>query len=508
VNTENIQVPGTASSNALPQGNLALEVPTKAEGIRCTETGGAFAVTSSVEKNLLMTNKIGGRILALIDGTRNVAAIWNALADEFPQVDTVKLRGDVTGFLLNAEKRGVVFLTPRPVPGLHVFNSTPADEKAPSGHLFVQEQDWAFHPDIYWYLTFRCNLACTHCSVLSSPNVDTSTDLNTADCLQIVDQLAEMNADFVILSGGEALIRPDVLTILRALAERKIHVGLETNGLKAGEKAFIDLALELQEKKLLTIAVSLDGGTAETHSVLRGPGSFERTVRAMRTMHKNGITFIIQCVLNRENFKTIPDLYDLALEIHPERLIWSPLNSSGRGHELVQRIGLSYSEVVEVLDLIQQNKHRFPGINLIKIPPAMVPPKSMLHVFKGLDVGCSTTCKFPLLGVLPNGNITVCAVSRNDPALYFGNTRQVRLKTAWEKARMDLLRQRYVSTEELQGICGDCIWKRNCHGACRAKAYEAGGNFFSPFPLCQEAADRGEFPDAYRISKGTYAINS
>jgi radical SAM protein with 4Fe4S-binding SPASM domain len=317
-----------------------------------------------------------------------------------------------------------------------------------------------------------------------------------------------MQVDMAMLSGGEALIRPDAHIILRALADRSIYVGLETNGLKAGEQSFIELALEMQKKKLLGITVSLDGGTSETHSVLRGPGSFERTVRAMRKMHEQGVSFSIQCVLNRNNYKTIPDLYDLAMEIQPEALLWSPLNAAGRGSELIKKIGLGYSEVVEIMDLIDRNKHRFSGISVVKMPPAMVPPNSMLHVFKGQDVGCSTSCKFPLLGVLPNGDITVCGVSRNDPSLYFGNTRQIRLKSAWEKARMDLLRKRYVSTDELQGICGDCVWKYNCKGSCRAKAYEQGGDFFSPYPVCQEAADRGEFPEAYRISKGAYAVNS
>jgi radical SAM protein with 4Fe4S-binding SPASM domain len=103
--------------------------------------------------------------------------------------------------------------------------------------------------------------------------------------------------------------------------------------------------------------------------------------------------------------------------------------------------------------------------------------------------------------VLPNGDITVCALSRSQDHLYFGNVRQTRLKDAWEQARMDLLRERYVSVEELQGICGDCVWKQTCKGSCRARAYEEGEDFFAPYPVCQDAADRGVFPDVYRISK-------
>jgi radical SAM protein with 4Fe4S-binding SPASM domain len=117
-----------------------------------------------------------------------------------------------------------------------------------------------------------------------------------------------------------------------------------------------------------------------------------------------------------------------------------------------------------------------------------------------------------LLGILPGGDITVCALGREETDLHFGNVREVRLKDAWEKARMDLLRERYVSGDNLQGICGDCVWKRTCKGSCRAWAYVEGEDFESPYPVCQEAADKGYFPDEYRISKqgqgGLHALHA
>ena len=491
------------SKNGSMRKELSNEIPRRMDGVVVTDNGDAITISNPLKGSILLSNKVGGKILDLVDGLRSVEGIWTALALDFPSVDLFKLRSHVITFLTNGEKEGIISFGKKTPGELRILNAVPANNAINE----AAEQDRKFHPDIYWYLTFRCNLACAHCSVLSSPYVDTSTDLKTAECLDVVEQLAEMEASAALLTGGEALIRPDMLTIMRALGDKKIFVGLETNGLKVGEEPFIELALELQSRKLMNITVSLDGGTAETHAVLRGPGSFERTVRGMRKLHARGVKFDIQCVLNRNNYHTIPDLYDLAAEIEPEILLWSPLNSAGRGSELIKNIGLGYSETIEILDLIDRHKSRFSGINSVKYPPAMFPPNHMLRVFKGQDVGCSTSCKFPLLGVLPNGDITVCGVSRDNPSLYFGNVRETRLKSAWEKARMDLLRTRYVSTDELRGICGDCVWKYTCKGCCRAKAYEDGGDFFAPYPICQEAADRGEFPDVYRISKGAYAAH-
>jgi radical SAM protein with 4Fe4S-binding SPASM domain len=484
--------------------DLTVEIPRRAKDIVVTDNGTALTISSPVTGTFLFSNKVGGKILDLVDGKRTVESICNALAVEFQGVDRSRLRDHVIAFLIQGEKKRIISFAPSTTSELPVLNS--------SSRMRASEQDAErerkFHPDIYWYLTFRCNLACTHCSVLSSPYVDTSADLKTAECLDVVEQLVEMDLGMAMLSGGEVLIRPDALTIIRALGDKGILVGVETNGIKIGEKPFIELALEMQSRNLLNITISLDGGTAETHSVLRGPGSFERTVRGMRQLHQHGVKFDIQCVLNRNNYKTIPALYDLAVELEPEKLHWSPLNSSGRGKELIKKIGLGYSETVEILDLIDQNKGRFSGINTVKYPPAMIPPNHMLKVFQGQDLGCCNSCKFPLLGILPNGDINVCGVTRENSTLFFGNVRDTRLKTAWEKARMDLLRTSYVGAEDLRGICGDCVWKYQCKGSCRAKAYEEGGDFFAPYPVCQEAAERGEFPEVYRISKGGYVAHS
>ena len=367
----------------------------------------------------------------------------------------------------------------------------------------VEEEQRRFRPTIYWYLTFRCNLACAHCSVHSSPWVDTSQDLDTGECLRVVEQMAELQVRAALLTGGELLIRPDALQILSALAEKGIVAGLETNGIHY-PSGFFELARELQARDLFAMTVSLDGGTAETHDRLRGPRSFERTVAGLRLLRENGIRFNLQCVLNHESYGTIPDLYALAEELSPEcgAVQWALLNPVGRGIGLVEELGLRSADIPVLFNLIQRAEPGFSGQTLIKVPPAAIPPRYLPLVLKGLRVKSVSTCQFPLLGILPNGDVTVCAVSKDNPDLHFGNVRDegFRLKHVWEKTRMDQLRSRYVAADDLTGICGDCVWKYQCKGACRAWAYEEGGSFDAPFPLCEALAESGAFPKAYRLS--------
>lgn len=482
--------------------------PKRIDGLITSENEGTLVLAAPETGKTVITNRVGSAIIDLADGSRSLDSIVDALSSQYPEEERTKISHHVEVFIEDGIKKGIVDW-PQPEDELAAKTRPRAvefrqDLSAQGGESRdeTRERERKFKPDVYWYLTFRCNLACAHCSVQSSPYVDTSDDLDTEGCLRVIDQMAELQVGGALLSGGEVLIRPDALTILRALGEKGIFTGLETNGLRI-DKTFAKLAKELQDKGLLSMTISLDGGTAETHEILRGPRSFHRTVRGLRLLKEHGVRFDVQCVLNSANYQTIPQLYDLAVELSPEcsGVLWSTLNAAGRGAELLQRIGLQYRHVPEIFEMIQENKPRFPGINLIKMPPAMVPPKYLLTVYKGQDVGCSTSCQFPLLGVLPNGDISVCALSRTSPELNFGNVLDTTLKEAWQKARLDMLRAKYVTGEHLRGICADCVWKRSCKGSCRAWAYSEGEDFYSPYPVCQDAADQGFFPDEYRLSR-------
>jgi radical SAM protein with 4Fe4S-binding SPASM domain len=364
-----------------------------------------------------------------------------------------------------------------------------------------------FRPQIYWYLSFRCNLACTHCSVKSSPTVDTSGDLTTVQAMRVIEQMAELNVSTCIMTGGEVLIRPDALDLLQSLGDHGIRVALETNGLSFS-KRFVEISRELQGRGKLEMTISLDGGTEETHDRLRGKGAFRRTMRGLQFLKDNGVHFNIQCVLNNSNIETIPILYDIAAALRPEmrHVVFSLLNPVGRGEGLVRDLGISFRDLNRILDLVKQNKPKFPGGTVVKAPPAAIPPQHLAMVFKDQSVRSMVSCQFPLLGILPNGDVTICALSRDNEDLYFGNVMDLSLKEIWQRTRMDMLRSRYLATDHLAGVCGDCIWKQSCKGGCRAWAYEEGQSFDSPFPLCAALDEAGEFPEAYRLSKQRSAL--
>jgi radical SAM protein with 4Fe4S-binding SPASM domain len=449
-------------------------------------------VISVATGNACFANRTALRILELVDGARTIQDIASVLEREHRSTNQTRVMQAVMGFVTAAVARNILTL------GLCEAISLvrgPIDT-----HAHPVDTARATQPLVYWYPSFRCNLKCVHCSVEAAPDSVEESVLGTDACMRVVDQLAEAEAG-VILSGGEFLLRRDALSILAALGRKGVPAGLETNGLLIGDD-FVTLALDLQAEGLLRIAISLDGGTAEAHERIRGPHTFGRLMTVLRTMKRRGVRFDLNCVVSARNGNTVAQLYDIVRELSPacESLTLSALTPSGRGAEECRTASLRRSELAQVFADVERCRHLFQGVTLVKFPPALVPPEHVVTVFRDKHTGCTTSCAFPLLGILPDGDITICAMSRNDERLRMGSVNTGTLAEAWREGRLEDIRRRYLGAEELEGICGDCVWKRACRGSCRVRAMQDSGGFFAAFPACRDAAERGEFPDEYRLS--------
>lgn len=372
--------------------------------------------------------------------------------------------------------------------------------------LPITPKERPFRPTVYWYMSFRCNLACKHCWVNSSPNVDTSTDLSTEDMVRAVDNIAELNPSGVILTGGEPLFHPGIMPLLTALQRRRIPIHLETNAMKITDEV-IELATEIhRDGPGVAFSVSLDGGDAESHDWCRGKGSFDETVAGLRRLAEAGLTSDIQCVINGRNWRSLGKLVELANDLSLQYLKFVLTNPVGRANRFTKALMIPFSENHDVLHLLADALDAYRGNVIIKVPPAMIPP-ALQDRFRHYTTasGCTvmnvTSCSFPLLGVLPDGSVTICAASRDVEEVYFGNIRTISVADVWRAKNLDGHRKHYLDAEALTGICGDCVFRKECRGACRAYALAESGSLDDPYPVCAEMDRLGHFPDAYRVSK-------
>lgn len=143
----------------------------------------------------------------------------------------------------------------------------------------VRPRDFDLRPLIaIWEMTQSCDLNCAHCRANARPHRH-PLELSTAEAFHLIDQVADMHVPLFVLTGGDALKRPDLMPIVQYACRRGVRTSLapSTTPLLVRDAVF-----ELKASGLMRLALSLDGSTAELHDGFRGvSGSYRRTLDAV-----------------------------------------------------------------------------------------------------------------------------------------------------------------------------------------------------------------------------------
>ena len=126
---------------------------------------------------------------------------------------------------------------------------------------------------VYFSLTNRCNLRCKMCEISKNATSEES-ELSTEKVKDIILQIKDMGINHIIFSGGEPLLRKDLVEIVRFAHQNNIQmVDLITNATMLDEV----ILKKLVEAGLNHIGISIDG-LSKTSSGIRGPGVFEKVI--------------------------------------------------------------------------------------------------------------------------------------------------------------------------------------------------------------------------------------
>ena len=166
---------------------------------------------------------------------------------------------------------------------------------------------------VSWNLTQRCNLFCAHCYISASAGADSENELTTAECYRVIDDIARVNPHiFLILTGGEPLLRKDIFDLAAYGAERDFTVVLGTNGVLLREKQ----AKRMRQSGVLGASISLDSTHADRHDAFRHQaGSWQGAVRATRVLKDEGLDFSLHMSVTDWNVGEIPAMVDLANDL-------------------------------------------------------------------------------------------------------------------------------------------------------------------------------------------------
>ena len=204
---------------------------------------------------------------------------------------------------------------------------------------------------VSWNLTQRCNLHCAHCYMSAFAGADTRRELSTEECRKVIDDIAVANPNvFLILTGGEPLLRKDLFDLAACSADKGFTVVLGTNGVLLREPQ----AKQMRQSGIQGASISLDSTDPARHDRFRQlPGAWRGAVRATEALRAEGLDFSVHTSITSWNVGEIAAMIDLARELGARVLNFFFLVRTGRGENLTDISPEQYEQILTALARIQ-----------------------------------------------------------------------------------------------------------------------------------------------------------
>ncbi|MFH1810510.1 MAG: radical SAM protein [Pseudomonadota bacterium] len=166
-------------------------------------------------------------------------------------------------------------------------------------------------PALAIFLTDRCNGKCVACPIHQTGGTH---QLSLDQIVQIRKEASRLGTMMVLLSGGEPLMHPDILSIINELENKgRMRVNLSTNGSLVNA----EMARQLGAVNLTSICVSVESPSREVHDALRGMGSHEEALQAVRLLreHAPGLKVSLGTTITARSLGTLSKMPALARDL-------------------------------------------------------------------------------------------------------------------------------------------------------------------------------------------------
>jgi radical SAM protein with 4Fe4S-binding SPASM domain len=295
--------------------------------------------------------------------------------------------------------------------------------------------------------------------------------MNLKEYLRIVDEFVNLGGIFLLLTGGEPLLRKNILfeTIKHARDYMQIErIVVDTNGVLLTEKD-----AQLFAKYDVDVGVSLDGATPATHDFIRGKGTYDKTIRSIKMLVNEGVKVTTGTTLMKPNFEEVENILRLDKELGVHSANFTLLKVYGRAKENEKQIAPSVDENLSAVKKILETSKE------IQIKTSIEEMELGLKKLERAKDLCGAGTK--VLSISANGDVYPC------DALYFdnlkaGNIRRQKLNEIWKHSpTLKIFKDLSVTRIEK---CKDCEIKFICGGGCLADRYALYESFEKCTPMC------------------------
>ena len=332
-----------------------------------------------------------------------------------------------------------------------------------------------FSPVVVWFSTERCFAGCKHCCY---PPVY-GRDLGTDEAKELISRVASFGAKYFIFSGGEPLLREDIVELVSYASSKGLKVFVATKGFgldgERGEKLIHSLA-----KAGAEIDVAIDALDPDIYTDITGNrGVFEWVWRAIELGKKYGVLSGLTSATLRFNLWEIPKVLDLGQRLGTVNAVLG-IRPVGRASKSFWSLAPDPQELEKFFRFIafEASRGRWKQYIHVYEPIFMRVLRQSLGNSIPRNIETARPCLIGLyLDIDSRGYAMPCLFA----PIRFKNV----LDEPIEEVYADMVEKTkdLRDPEKLRGRCGECEYKYIC-GGCRVRAYMLTGDWFAEDPLC------------------------
>lgn len=253
-------------------------------------------------------------------------------------------------------------------------------------------------------LTYRCNLACQFCYAgCGCRQSDQNQELSTKQIYRILNIIRyDAQVPSVSFTGGEPVLRKDLVPIVRYAKSLSMWTNLITNGTLVTSST----ARSLKQAGLDSAQVSIEAGNAAVHDVIvQKSGAFSQSIRGLQNLMEAGIRVHTNTTISALNQDQLPEILALVKQLGLDKLSMNLLMPAGSSLQSLDALLVRYSDIGPIVSEI---KHMADSMDLEFMWYSPTPICLFNPITHGLgNKGCAA-CD-GLLSVAPNGDVLPCS---------------------------------------------------------------------------------------------------
>lgn len=324
-------------------------------------------------------------------------------------------------------------------------------------------------------LTHKCPLECTYCyNQLDFAN--TKDEMTKEDWFRVMEEVRELGAVQLGISGGEPLLNKDIIEIVAKASELGFYTNLITSGVGAPE----GIIGKLKDAGLKTVQLGIQSHEKETMTLVTNhKGAYEQKLKIAKEIKDSGMQLIVNTCITRQNIHQVGEIIEFADEtLDADYLEIANIQYYGWALQNVNALLPNKEQLAKAKEVTDKYRSKKKDMKAFFVVP---------DYFADRPKACMNGLGTIFLTINPDGMALPCNTANTMPI-------------EWPNVKNSSVKEIWFDSEQFNHFRGDSWMKEPCRtcderdkdfGGCRCQAYALTGDMHATDPVCSKSPDHG-----------------